>query len=197
MIKIASPSGVPPTTMIVLMLAVFTVSMGYGVVLPLLPYLIERLLGTGADAAEVSRSTGLLTAIYTLALFLFAPIWGRMSDLYGRRVILLIGLVGFGTTMLIFTFLENFVGLYAERFLSGLFAAAVTPVALAVVADLALSEEARARRLTFVSLAGISGFLLGHLLGGFYARWCTENMAKDAAAYFTPSAFQKPRNKAV
>ena len=170
MIKIASPSGVAPTTMIVLMLAVFTVSMGYGVVLPLLPYLIERLLGAGADAAQVSRSTGLLTAIYTLALFLFAPIWGRMSDLYGRRVILLVGLVGFGTTMLIFTLMENFVGLYAERFLSGLFAAAVTPVALAVVADLAVSKEARARRLTFVSLAGISGFLLGPMLGVFLAR---------------------------
>ena len=39
--------------------------------------------------------------------------------------------------------------------------------------------------------------LLGHLLGGFYARWCTESMAKDAAAYFMPSAVQKPRNKAV
>ena len=39
--------------------------------------------------------------------------------------------------------------------------------------------------------------LLGHLLGGIYARWCTESMAKDAAAYFTPSALQKPRNRAA
>lgn len=61
-------SGVPTSTMAVLMLSVFTVSMGYGVVLPLLPYLIERLLGTGADAAQVSRSTGLLTGLYTLSL---------------------------------------------------------------------------------------------------------------------------------
>ncbi len=55
--------------MVVLMLSVFTVSMGFGVVLPLLPYLIERLLGTGVDAAQVSRSTGLLTGLYTLSLF--------------------------------------------------------------------------------------------------------------------------------
>ena len=163
----ATSSGVPLGTMAALMLAVFTVSMGYGVVLPLLPYLIERLLGTAGDAAQVSRSTGLLTAIYTLALFLFAPIWGRMSDLYGRRVILLAGLAGFGATMLVFSFIENLTAIYAERFLSGLFAAAVTPVALAVVADLATSYEARARRLTFVSLAGISGFLLGPMLGVF------------------------------
>ena len=168
--RIASPSGVPLATMIALMAAVFTVSMGYGVVLPLLPFLIERLLGTGSDLTQVARSTGLLTAIYTLALFLFAPIWGWMSDLYGRRVILLAGLFGFGATTLIFSFMESSVGLYAERFLSGLFAAAVTPVALAVVADLAKSEEERARRLTFVSLAGISGFLLGPMLGVYLAR---------------------------
>ena len=161
----ATSSGVPVCTMAVLMLAIFTVSMGYGVVLPLLPYLIERLVGTASDAAQVSRSTGLLTAIYTLALFLFAPVWGRLSDLYGRRVILLAGLAGFGATMFVFSFVENLVAIYAERFLSGLFAAAVTPVALAVVADLATSDEARARRLTFVSLAGISGFLLGPMLG--------------------------------
>jgi len=159
--------------MAVLMLSVFTVSMGYGVVLPLLPYLIERLLGTGGDSAQVSRATGLLTGLYTLSIFLFAPAWGRMSDRYGRRTVLLIGLIGFSATMLIFAFVENLTAVYAERFLSGMFAAAVTPVALATIGDLAATEEARARRLTFVSLAGISGFLLGPMLGVFIARSAT------------------------
>jgi MFS family permease len=156
--------------MAVLMLSVFTVSMGYGVLLPLLPYLIERLLGTAGDVAQVSRATGLLTGLYTLSLFLFAPAWGWMSDRYGRRPILLIGLIGFSATMLTFAFIENLASVYAERFLSGMFAAAVTPVALAVIGDLATTEEARARRLTFVSLAGISGFLLGPMLGVFISR---------------------------
>jgi MFS family permease len=71
--------------MAALMCAVFTVSVGFGVVLPLLPYLIERLLGAGAEAAQVSRHTGLLTAVYTLSLFLFAPMWGRLSDRRGTR----------------------------------------------------------------------------------------------------------------
>jgi MFS family permease len=161
--------GVPPSMMAVLMLAVFTVSMGYGVTLPLLPYLIERLLGASGDTAQVSRSTGLLTGLYTLALFLFAPVWGRQSDRFGRRAILLVGLIGFSATMLTFAFIENLPAVYAERFLSGMFAAAVTPVALAAIGDLATTEEARARRLTFVSLAGISGFLLGPMLGVFVA----------------------------
>ena len=180
--KRPTPSGVPLSTMTVLMLAVFTVSVGYGVVLPLLPYLIERLLGTDDGTAAVSRSTGLLTALYMLALFLFAPAWGRLSDRFGRRIILLIGLAGFGATMLMFSLVESLTAVYAERFLSGVFAAAVTPVALAAIGDLATTEEARARRLTFVSLAGISGFLLGPMLGVALARGALHIGALRSAA---------------
>jgi MFS family permease len=175
-------SGVPTSTMAVLMLSVFTVSMGYGVLLPLLPFLIERLLGAGADATQVSRSTGLLTGLYTLSLFLFAPAWGHLSDRFGRRTVLLIGLVGFSATMMIFSFIESLSAVYAERFLSGMFAAAVTPVALATIGDLAVNEEARARRLTFVSLAGISGFLLGPTLGVAIAGGAARLFAVDGAA---------------
>ena len=170
MIDRTSPIGIPVSTMVVLMLSVFTVSMGYGIILPLLPYLIERLLGASSEPARVSSATGLLTGLYTLSLFLFAAVWGHLSDRFGRRLILLIGLIGFSATMLTFAFIENLPAVYAERFLSGMFAAAVTPVALAVIGDLAATEEIRARRLTFVSLAGISGFLLGPMLGVFLTR---------------------------
>jgi MFS family permease len=108
-------ASMPRVTMVTLMLAVFTVSIGFGVALPLLPYLIERLLGAGVGAAQVSRHTGLLTAVYTLSLFLFAPMWGRLSDRRGPRGVLLIGLLGFGTTMLIFSFVESLTVVYAER----------------------------------------------------------------------------------
>jgi MFS family permease len=163
-------SGVPWGTMVVLMLSVFTVSLGYGIVLPLLPDLIERLLGAQSDPGQVARSTGFLTGLYTLSLFLFAPLWGRLSDRYGRRTMLLIGLVGFATTSLGFAFIESLWAVYIERFLSGVFAAAVTPVALAAIGDLAVSDEARGGRLTYVSLAGIIGFLLGPMLGVFVAK---------------------------
>ena len=158
-------SGVPFRTLVVLMLAVFTVSIGYGVVLPLLPYLTERLLDPAVGLSTVSGNTGLLTSVDTLALFLFAPFWGRLSDRYGRRPILLLGLMGFAGSMLIFSLVESLPAVYAERFLSGMFAAAVTPVAAASIGDLAVTDEARARRLTMVSLAGITGFLLGPMVG--------------------------------
>lgn len=162
--------ALPGMTLAALLLAVFTVSAGFGVVLPLLPYLIERLLGVGAGSAQIGRHTGLLTADYTLALFLFAPVWGRLSDRYGPRRILLTGLLGFGITMLAFSLLDNLAAVYTERFLSGLFAAAVTPIAAAAIGEFPMSEEVRGRRLAFVSMAGIIGFLLGPMLGVFITR---------------------------
>ena len=164
----------PRATMAALMLAAFTVSVGYGVVLPLLPYLIERLLGAGVEAAQVSRHTGLLTAVYTLSPFLFAPMWGRLSDRYGPRGVLLVGLLGFGVTMLVFSFVESLAAIYAERFVSGIFAAAVTPVAAAAIGNFSTTEQRRVRRFAFVSMAGITGFLLGPMLGVLITRFAAD-----------------------
>ena len=185
-----TPSGVPLGTMAVLLAGVFTVSIGFGVVLPLLPYVIERLLGSGGSAVQVSRSTGLLTGLYMLALFLFAPMWGRVSDKFGRRPILLVGLVGFAATTLGFAFIDTLTAIYVERFLSGVFAAAVTPVALATIGDLAVSEDERGRRLTIVSLAGIIGFLLGPMLGVFIGQGAASLLpvAKVAGSLAYPLA---------
>jgi MFS family permease len=181
-------TGLPVATMTTLMLSVFTVSIGFGIVLPLLPYLIERLLGVGGDAAQVSRHTGLLTAVYTLSLFLFAPLWGRLSDQRGPRGVLLIGLLGFGVTMLVFSFVESLVAVYAERFLSGMFAAAVTPVAAAVIGSVATTEQGRARRLALVSVTGISGFLLGPMLSVFVTRFAaaTFNLSLPSGSVAIP-----------
>lgn len=168
--------------MTILMLAVFTVSVGYAVVLPFLPHLIERLLGPGGGRTDISRSTGLLTALYMIAIFLFAPAWGRLSDRYGRRLILLIGLAGFGAITLTFSFVESMTAVYADRFLSGVFAAAVTPVALATIGDLAPNEQARVRRLTFISLSGTSGFLIGPILGVAITRGASDAGSLPSAA---------------
>lgn len=160
----------PRATMFTLMFAVFTVSVGFGIVLPLLPYLIERLLGSSGQAVQVSRHTGFLTAAYTLSLFLFAPMWGRLSDRHGPRGVLLFGLLGFGGTMMAFSFVESLGAVYAERFLSGLFAAAVTPVAASVIGNFTTTEQGRARQLAFFSMASIAGFLLGPMFSVFITR---------------------------
>lgn len=170
----AASTNLPRATMVTLMLAAFTVSVGYGVVLPLLPYLIERLLEGGVEVAQVSRHTGLLTAVYTLSPFLFAPMWGRLADRYGPRDVLLVGLFCFAITMLIFSLVESLTAVYAERFLSGIFAAAVTPVAAAAIGSFSSTEQQRVRRFAFVSMASITGFLLGPMLGVFVTRFAAD-----------------------
>jgi MFS family permease len=150
------------------LLAVSTVSAGYGIVLPILPLMLQVIDGPSATT-EVSRHTGLLTGVHALALFLFAPFWGKLSDHYGRRNILCLGLVGFGASLLLSSVKLSIGMLYAERFFTGLFAAGITPVAFALIADQGGSDEWRARRLAWVSMAAISGFLLGPMLSGLLA----------------------------
>jgi MFS family permease len=152
-----------------LMLAMFTVSVGYSIVLPILPFLIERLAAT-TDPATLSWHTGLLTGTYVLAIFLFAPFWGKLSDRQGRRPVVLLGLVGLAVTLGLFALFESLPLLYLGRFLDGIFAAAIAPAAYALVGDHAPSKEWRAYRFTLLNVAATAGFFVGPLLGGLVLR---------------------------
>jgi MFS family permease len=92
--------------------------------------------------------------------------------------------------MLVFSFVESVAAVYAERFLSGMFAAAVTPVAAAAIGKFTTTEQGRARRLSFVSMAGIAGFLLGPMLGVFIARLAAKffSLALPAGSVSIPLA---------
>ena len=100
----------------------------------------------------------------------------------GRVACCLWGILGFGVTMLVFSFVESLAAVYAERFLSGVFAAAVTPVAAAVIGNFITTEQGRARRLSFVSMAGIAGFLSGPMLGVFVTRFAANFLTRTMPA---------------
>ncbi len=151
----------------VLLALVFTVSMGYGIVLPVLPSFLER-LPASAGRISVSWHTGLLTGTYMLALFLFAPLWGFISDHAGRRKVILLGLVGFAGAMLWFALARQLAFVYAARALAGAFAAAVLPAVLAWVGDACRAQE-RAAAFARLSAASALGFLFGPALGGWLA----------------------------
>lgn len=178
---IATPDTprLPRGALVAMLAAVSIVSAGYGIVLPILPLMLQSIDGPGATA-EVARHTGMLTGVHAVALFLFAPFWGWLSDRRGRRRILVIGLVGFSLSLLVSTIKPTIGLLYAERFLSGVFAAAITPVASAFIADLGGDSNWRARHLAWVSMASISGFLLGPMLSGFLATLSTALSSTDA-----------------
>lgn len=184
--KIAHEAEFPAAAMAAILFAVSTVSAGYGIVLPILPLILQAIDGSTATAA-ISRHTGLLTGVHALALFLFAPLWGHLSDQYGRRRILCIGLAGFGMSLLLPSFKLSIGMLYAERFLTGLFAAGITPVASALIADQGGGDEWRARRIAWLSMAAISGFLMGPMLSGLLATLSdTLTLEESARSYELP-----------
>lgn len=163
------------TRLVLPLAAVFVVAMGYGVVLPVLPFTLERALGEVARAS-IAWHTGLLTGVYMLALFLFAPLWGHVSDRIGRRAVILLGLAGFSAAMLWFALARGLVFVYGARAFAGVFAAAVLPVVLAWVGD---AGTPRARAFAWLSAASALGFLFGPALSGWLAS--IEGVAPDDA----------------
>lgn len=150
-----------------LLAATFVVFLGYGTVLPILPLFLDRVLSI-VDNVDISLHTGLLTGVYTLALFAFAPLWGGISDRLGRRPVMLWGLAGFALAMLGFSLVNGLPLAYGMRVLAGAFAAAVIPVALAQAAEYS-GAILRARRFAWLSAASTLGFLSGPMLSGWLA----------------------------
>lgn len=147
--------------------AVFVVSLGYGVVLPVLPFVLADAIGV-AERARISWHTGMLTGVYMLALFLFAPLWGYISDRIGRRTVILIGLAGFSVAMVLFALAPDLVLIYSARALAGVFAVAVLPVVLALVGEMSTSRT-RSQAFAWLSATSALGFMFGSMLSGLLA----------------------------
>jgi MFS family permease len=145
-----------------LIAATFAISVSFGLNMPLLPPLIGAVTG---GRASVPVHSGLLAAVFTFALGAGAPLFGAWSDRVGRRRVLLLGMAGFTISMAAFAPATGLAALYAEQLLSGLSAAAVMPTASALVADLAPDDHWRARRLAWLNMALVAGFILGPVAG--------------------------------
>ncbi|MCS6804962.1 MAG: MFS transporter [Blastocatellia bacterium] len=145
-------------------LTVFIDLLGFGIVLPLLPYFAHQ---EPFNAGE--WQIGLLVAIYSLMQFIFAPIWGRLSDRVGRRPIILLSLLGSTLSYLIFAFAQNFSVLFLSRTLAGIGAANI-PTAQAYIADCTTAEN-RAKGMGLIGAAFGLGFIFGPAIGGFLSQW--------------------------
>ncbi len=165
----ATVTAMRTTSLVSLLFASFVVAMGFGIVLPILPFVVVRFV-ENADATAVSRHTGLLTGVFMLAIFLFALLWGRASDRWGRRPIILAGLIGLAASSAASSAADSLFWLYIGRFLEGVFASAVAPASMALVADVAPSKEWRARRFAWIGMAITAGFFIGPMLSSGVAR---------------------------
>lgn len=179
--KTKAPVRLPRPALAAVLFAVFVVALGFGVVLPVLPLMVGRLLAS-PDAAGIARHTALLTGAFAVAPLAAALPWGRLSDRHGRRLILVLGLAGFALTLAASALALDLPALYAARLLNGGFAAAVLPTALALVADTELDETRRARTFGWVNVAYSLGLLAGPMLGGFASDWGATMFGGAAAS---------------
>ena len=127
--------------LLVIFVTVFIDLLGFGLIIPLLPFYAEHF---GASALIV----GLLSTSFSLMQFLFAPFWGRLSDRIGRRPVILIGLIGSALSYSLFALASSLPMLFVARCLAGI-AGANIPTAQAFIADITTKEN-RARGMGMV-----------------------------------------------
>ncbi len=133
---------------------------GFGIVIPLVPLYAEEF---GASVVEI----GFLTASYALMQLIFAPIWGRVSDRFGRRPVILGSLLGSAAAWLMFGFAPALWVLFLARILDGISGASYA-AAQAYVADITTDEE-RVRGMGLIGAAFGLGFIIGPAIGGLFA----------------------------
>lgn len=136
---------------------------GFGLIIPVMPKLIEQLLGV-ADISKASQYGGWLTFAFAFMQFLFAPVLGNLSDKYGRRPVLLFSLLGFGIDYIFLSFAPTIGWLFVGRVIAGITGASFT-TASAYIADISTPEN-RAQNFGMIGAAFGLGFILGPMIGG-------------------------------
>ena len=135
---------------------------GLGIIYPVIPTLIEELIGGGLSKASLYG--GIMMFSYALMQFIFAPVLGGLSDRYGRRPILLVSLLGFAAGYVIMATSATFTWLVIGRVVTGLFGASIATGA-AYIADISPPEK-RAQNFGLIGVAFGLGFIIGPALGG-------------------------------
>jgi len=146
---------------IVLSFTLIVVMLGYGMVIPIFPFYIEKL---GASGSHL----GLLVATSAFLEFVFAPIWGSVSDRAGRKPVLILGMVGYSLSSLLLGLSTQLWMLFASRGLSGILSSATLATAMAYIGD-STSEEDRGGGMGMLGAAMGLGVILGPGLGGYLA----------------------------
>jgi DHA1 family tetracycline resistance protein-like MFS transporter len=135
---------------------------GLGLIIPVLPKLIEQLTGEGVSRA--SQYAGWLSFAYAAVQFVFAPVVGGLSDRYGRRPVLLASLLGLGCDYIFLALAPTIAWLFVGRIIAGITGASFT-TATAYIADVSTPEK-RAQNFGLVGAAFGVGFIIGPMLGG-------------------------------
>lgn len=136
----------------------FLVMTGFSILFPVEPYYVQTF---GATSATM----GWLMASFSLAQFVFSPLWGRLSDRIGRKPVMMVGLAGYGISMVLFALGRTVPHLFIARTLAGILSSATLPTAMAVIADTTTQEE-RAKGMGLLGAAFGLGAIFGPFIGG-------------------------------
>jgi DHA1 family multidrug resistance protein-like MFS transporter len=147
--------------LLILAFALIVVTLGFGVVMPIVPFYMENL---GAGGTEL----GLLVASYAVMRLIFGPIWGSLSDRMGRKPIMMIGVFGYGITMVLFGLATELWMLFAARILAGVLSSATSPTTMAYISD-STSEQDRGGGMGILGAAAGVGTIFGPAMGGLLA----------------------------
>jgi MFS family permease len=153
----APPAGGGRSPLLFIFLTVFIDLLGFGIVIPLLP-----IYSKAYQASDVEN--GLLFASFSGMQFLFAPLWGRVSDRIGRKPVLVGGLLGTAGAYLLFANANSMALLFVARLLAGFFGANIS-TAQAYIADVTTPAN-RAKGMGMIGAAFGLGFTLGPWIGG-------------------------------
>ena len=143
----------------ILAFTLVVVMLGFGMVIPIFPFYIEELGATGTDL-------GLLVAVAAVLEFVFAPLWGSISDRVGRKPILLLGVLGYALSSVLFGLSTRLWMLFASRALSGTLSSATAVTAMAYISD-STTEEDRGGGMGMLGAAMALGVILGPGIGGW------------------------------
>src|SRR5919112_250843 len=150
--------------LLVIFVTVFIDLIGFGIVIPVLPFYVE---GTQFHASP--RAVGLLFASYSVMQLVFTPILGRMSDRHGRRPVLFFSLLGTSAGFFILGSATTLWMLFAGRIIDGITGGNIS-TAQAYIADVT-TEENRAKGMGLIGAAFGLGFIFGPALGGILSGW--------------------------
>ncbi|MEF8731546.1 MAG: MFS transporter [Candidatus Accumulibacter meliphilus] len=137
----------------------FAIALGYGVILPLLPTMLNDMAGVATPAA-VAWHTAALLGSYMLGLFATAPLWGAVSDRIGGRGLLVFGMCGYAAALIAFAMAGSLTSAYSWRVLAGVAGGAVLPVVNTSIGNVP-DRPVRARLFASASMATLLGLLAG------------------------------------
>ncbi|MDQ3046268.1 MAG: TCR/Tet family MFS transporter [Bacteroidota bacterium] len=152
---------------------------GLGIIIPVVPALIEELIG--GTLSEASKYSGWMGLVYGIMQFVFSPILGGLSDRFGRRPILLLSLLGLGLDFIIMALAPSITWLFVGRILAGICGASFT-TATAYIADISPPEK-RAQNFGLVGAAFGVGFIIGPMIGGVCGHYGARVPFYVAAAF--------------